>query len=251
MEAGAIQEQIAFDPAVAVELQRLHIAGLAGARDGLDPAFMPHDTACLGKVAQEARVEARVEVEGVGHFRQNARSACGAALHAARQRRDIVERIGSERLGHALGEPAQPGVAEGEQAIVPADIAECVHVAAALGPADEFDGELVGCLGCGDERILVDAEAGVEHPDLRDGRLADAHRADRIGFDERDGEAGAEEADQCSRGHPPGRSATGDDDTIWCCGCHGSPPPVPAVRPGLPQSEDRAADHQNLYVIPR
>ena len=43
---------------------------------------------------------------------------------------------------------------------------------------------LIGGRGLAEELVLVDAELEIEREDRRDRRLADADRADRLGFDE-------------------------------------------------------------------
>src|SRR5690606_27356107 len=85
---------------------------------------------------------------------------------------------------------------------------------AGAGPVDELDPELVGRVRLADELVLVDPEHAVEHDDLRDGRLAHAHGADRLAFDQLDGQAGeaAHDLGQRRRGHPPGGSAADDDN---------------------------------------
>jgi hypothetical protein len=82
----------------------------------------------------------------------------------------------------------QPVLVERRAADRMAEGAERVDVAFALpAPVAELDAQLVGRLGLAHEVGLVEAEAGVEVADVRDGGLADADRADLGRLDQVDG----------------------------------------------------------------
>jgi hypothetical protein len=124
-------------------------------------------------------------VEGVGHVLARDAGRAGVALEAVGERCDDIGAVGAEIICEAQGLGAAPIMVELDEAEVPADSAEAVDVAVALPPpVDELDAELDGTLGFPQEFILVEAEGAVEEADLRDGRLADADGADRVGFDE-------------------------------------------------------------------
>ena len=99
-EARAVDEQVARNPRAVGEHDRVDVAAFAVALDRDDPAFLADDAALLGKTAQELRVEARVEMEGVGHRRQRTvrrRLQVGEAVGRDRQR---VKHVMAERLGN-------------------------------------------------------------------------------------------------------------------------------------------------------
>src|SRR5688572_29515736 len=80
-------------------------------------------------------------------------------------------------------------------------------------PVDELDAELEGRLRLADEVVLVEAQHPVEVLDLRDRRLADAHRADFLGLDDLDPAVVVlQDSRQRRRGHPAGGSAANYND---------------------------------------
>ena len=128
--------------------------------------------------------------------------------------RDDRQRIMVQRRRIAKRTSLQPMMVELDPFHVEAVEAERMHVAVAeTGPIDEFDAEFVGRVCRADEVVLVDLKQAIEQLNLGDGCLADADGADFIGFDQLDVEIGTLAHDRrYSRGrHPPGRSATDDD----------------------------------------
>jgi hypothetical protein len=61
---------------------------------------------------------------------------------------------------------------------------------------------------------FIDSEIFVEQADLGNRGLADADGADRLGLDEADVGAAAEEAGEGGGRHPAGGAAAGDDDAV-------------------------------------
>src|SRR5439155_3560874 len=82
-----------------------------------------------------------------------------------------------------------------------------------LSPANEFDSELVGRVGCAKIFRFVEPQLMVELEDRWDRALADADGADRFGFYENDAAtAAADEAGERRGRHPPCSSAADNDD---------------------------------------
>ena len=78
----------------------------------------------------------------------------------------------------------QPEVLEAGRPVILARHAEGMDVVlAGRAPVLEADAELEGALGRGHELLLVDLEQAMEGDQRRNRRLADAHRADLVGFD--------------------------------------------------------------------
>jgi hypothetical protein len=132
-----------------------------------------------------------------------------AVLARGRQFQAVVAVVAGQAALHAL----VPEVLEAGGPVVGAGQAEGVDIVlAARAPALEADAQLEGGVGGGHEFLLADVEQAVEVDQARDGRLAYAHGADLVGFDQGDVEHLAERARERRRGHPAGRAAAGDDD---------------------------------------
>ena len=224
------------------------MAGLGVQRHLLDAALQPCDAARLGITPQVARVQAGVEVVGVGDVVQR------RVLHITRRPHEAVlvgRRAGDRELAQvrrAAGlEHLQPVLVEGHGPQVLPEAAEGVHVTRALAaPVQELDAQLETALGLADEFILVDLQHAVEELDHRDRRLADADGADLLALHQRDGDLAAQDLGQGRGGHPAGGAAAGDHDLPDHRGrCHGVEHPTNEKTPS-PGSCSLAETGQNL-----
>ena len=102
---------------------------------------------------------------------------------------------------------------EGDAALGQARGTERVYVALSRPcPVLELDPELEGRLRLAQEIVLVDGVGAKVVDDRRDGRLADAHRADLLRLDEPDGAPEVREGLRQRRGGHPARGASPDDE---------------------------------------
>jgi hypothetical protein len=108
----------------------------------------------------------------------------------------------------------EPVLVKGHAADRLTEGAEGVDVAVALAaPVAKLDAQLVGSLGLAHEVGLVEAQLGVESPDVRHGGFADADRADLGGLDQFDRRRRiAQHRREAGGGHPAGGAAADDDD---------------------------------------
>ena len=94
--------------------------------------------------------------------------------------------------------------------LVIADGPRAIALAGVMGGAETE-------IGAATRDVLVEAEQAGEQADLRNGCLAYTYRADIVGFDQLDIDQSLKKPRQGGGGHPPGRSATDDDDFAdWC-----------------------------------
>ncbi len=108
----------------------------------------------------------------------------------------------------------EPELVEFHRFHIDAEASEGVEVAVPdARPVDEFDRELERALCVAKEIVLVDAEKLVECEDRWDGRFADAHDPDLLGFDQRDRrEPVSKQTRQRGRAHPAGGASANDHD---------------------------------------
>jgi hypothetical protein len=209
-KAGTVDEQVALDLGTRIEPERGDVAaGRIGAH-GLDLAFDAAHPEALAEAAQEARVQAGVQVVSVVHAA--ARQVGEAALLRGAQLETVIAVVAGQAALAAL----EPEVLEARGPVVGAGQAERMDVVLAhVAPVLEADAKLERGLGRGHELLLVDLKQLVEVHQGRDGGLANADGADRVRFDQRDLEPLAERFGDAGSGHPAGGAATGDDDAPY------------------------------------
>ena len=175
--------------------------------DAPDLAFDALHTVALGELAEEFCVDRCVEVIRVIDIRLRAgREFLGLG-------RLVLEAEFTELGLDALRQPMQPEVMECAGPGGLAIHAEGVDVTVArYAPVLEQDAELEGRCRRSHELLLVDAQQFVKRADRRDRRLTHADGADLLRLHERDVEDAVELMGQSSRGHPAGRTASGNDD---------------------------------------
>ncbi len=218
-EAGAIDEQVALDPPAAFQGHGLQEAVLAAQGHVQDLALGARDAARLGIGPQVLGVEGRIELIGVGKGRAQRARVRRRRREPVQPRGDDRQAVGLDPVGlaaHSFRELArpQPVLVKGHPADRLTKGAEGVDVALALAsPVAKLDAQLVGRLGLAHEIGLVEAESGVEIPDVRDGRLANADDPDLGGFHQLDGHLGVgQDGAEARSGHPAGGAAADNDD---------------------------------------
>jgi hypothetical protein len=162
------------------------VAAFPSTLDAFDLAFDPRDALRFGTAPEERGIERRIEVVGVDEVSNRARRMANAD-HPVGARCNLVEIVEPKivRCSRELG--AKPKVAERMDSDGAPEQAEAVHVTVSgIAPADELDAEFEGRIGLGEERRFVDAECVIEVMDLRDRRLTDADRSDRVGLNQSD-----------------------------------------------------------------
>ena len=205
-ESGAVDEQLALDGGAGIEPDGADVALTLTQLDVDDAALDPLHAPRLAVAAQVAGVERGIEMEGIGDLRQRRLRHVGARAHElVVQAGHRVDRVVLQLLGRAGQVLLEPVLMEVDRPRVLAHHPETMDVAIAEArPVDELDAELEGGLGLPHELVLVELEHGIEHDDGRDGRLADAHRADFLRLDQRDRVAPLEHLGERRGRHPAG-----------------------------------------------
>src|SRR6185312_12212410 len=213
-EPRTVDEEIAFDARAALEHHRLDEAVLAAQPYVHDFSLGSLHSSSLGVRAQHADKQCGIELEGVLDAGHRAGAHLLDPSHPAGQRSGRIERIRREILGAGFSPAPQPVLLERQRAESQADVTERVEIAVSRSyPVVVLNGELEGAAGGPKHRILIDAEEVIDVADLRNGGLADADRADGIGFHDTDIQSLAHRAAEDGRGHPSGRAAADDDNS--------------------------------------
>jgi len=221
-ETGAVDEQVALDAAAILQLDGGDVAILGAQLDLADGGLDALGAALHRVLAQVSRVQAGVEMEGVGIRRAGRRHGeAVVARHDGRHRPVLVGR--DIAVGARQVQPVHMG-----RAVVDlrAEIAEAVEEAVAdVAPVLELDAQLERGLGLADKVDLVQAQRGVVVAYGRQGGFADAHRADLRRFDQHHLAALAQPLHQRRRGHPACRAAADDHDLAYGFVLHFFPVP--------------------------
>ena len=206
-EAGAVDEQVARDAALAIQMQGGDVAALAIQFDAGNAPFHPAGPVRFGPAAQEGGVKPGIELIGIVHpvVRQ-----VGELSGQRRLQLQAVIGIGNVM---AFAARPQPEMLEPGGPVILAGDAEGVEIAFPLFlPVFKADAQLEGGLRRPHELGLVDAEQAIEQDHRRDRAFAHADGADGVGFHQRQVDQVAHGAGQRRRRHPPGRAAAGNDD---------------------------------------
>src|SRR3546814_470714 len=124
-KAGAVDEQVALDPPVAVEQQRRDVAAFAVQFDARDPPFDPRRAVGFGHLAQEARIKARIELVAV------VQPIVGQMRELAGERRDQFQAIILIGRIMPLGTAVQPEMLEARRPVILAGQPEAVEITGA------------------------------------------------------------------------------------------------------------------------
>ncbi|MNV33775.1 hypothetical protein D3C71_1251560 [compost metagenome] len=206
-EAGAVDEQIAFDDLSVFQHQCRHGAVMGMLPDLADFAFHPAQPVGFGFAAQEFRVEPGVEVIGVIDL------GLGLQREPVFPRGHAFQAEIAQVRRHAAAQAVQPEVVERRCPSALPDRAERMdETIAGPTPVLERDREFERAGDGLQELLLIDLQETVERADGRHGRLADTHRTDLLGLHQGDVQLVAELMRQRTAGQPACSAATGDDD---------------------------------------
>ena len=215
-EAGAVDEQVAFDRVARVEAERADVAAHGILVHRHDPRFGPARAVRFSKAAQIGAEQRRIELIGIAEARgEVARRTIGngEAVTLGGGDRD---RIVADRPDTPLGREAQPVMVEANIVERAAETAERMDIAVAdRAEIAEVDPELEGRMRGAHEVGFVETEPLHERADMRQGRFADADDADLGRLDQMDRAGRRQQPHQRRRRHPPRRPSADHNDPRW------------------------------------
>src|SRR5690606_25247266 len=213
-KAGAVDEEIAFDTLAAFEHDRRDEPVLAPLLHVHNLPFGTNHAPLLGVTPQEARIQCRVEVKRISNIGKWGIPGVDRAHELpASARNGLQGEVAQVRGG--LEQPVLQPVGVKRYAFhAQTERPERMNIAMAdTGPIDELNAELESRSSASNKVVLVQRKHPIERPHLRDGRLADADRANLLRFDEANfAVAVLEKSSQRSSGHPTCSAAAHDDD---------------------------------------
>src|SRR5580700_11926349 len=148
----------------------------------------------------------------------------------------------------------QPVVMKGHLVDWLAVFAEGVKIRMAEpAPVAKFNAELEGRLGFAHDIVFVDTEQGIEGANRRNGRFADAHRADLGRFDDGDLAVAILQYSREGRGgHPAGRAAADNHDAADAViRGHGPRDTLRAAAPLRPRDESQRESAADWLAHPQ
>ncbi|PAV70132.1 hypothetical protein WR25_17276 [Diploscapter pachys] len=228
-EAGAVDEQVAFDPRAIGQRYRDDIAALAIAFHVDNDPFAAPCAHLFGKTAQIGREQQRIELIGIA---ERPRERPPVHLRhgeppLARQRAGIGQPVERRQLG-ALAQQSRIIMVEIDRARSGAERTERVDIAVAdRTPVAKLDPQLKRRARPRHEFRLGDAQPFVEGTDMGQGGFADANHADRLRFDQVNLSAMRQQSRDRRRGHPARGPAAHDDHAGRPLPFPGHPHPSP------------------------
>ena len=164
-----------------VERNAGYEAGLAVLMHFDHAALDALNAAALRQTAQEARIAGGIELEGVGKLSHRGFGVGSRPVELAGLPGHCCYRIGIDRRCVTELVTADPEVLEFDTQHVEAVGSERMDIGVPRPkPIYELDPQFIRRAGFPHELHLVEAEHAIETDNLRDCRLADANRADRL-----------------------------------------------------------------------
>ncbi len=206
-KTGAVDEQVALDHLPVFQHQRLDKATVGMLAHLLDLALDAGGAIALRVGAQEARIQAGIQMVGIVHR--------GLLQHreAVRTRGLRFQAVLIEAAVHATPLRLQPEVMERAHQRALPGTAKRVDVAITLAlPVFEGNGQLEGAGHRTQEFLLVDLQEAMKSTNRWHGGFAHANRADLLRLHQHDLEQPAKLMRQRRGGNPPGGATAGNDN---------------------------------------
>ena len=210
----AVDEDVTLYPVAGLQDERAYLAAFPVALDLFDAALDAARTEPLGEPPQIARIEAGIELIGIGETgKQAARIRCRKGKFAALTHPHREGIVADTACAPLLLQPV-PDMMERNVLRQRPIVAEGVDIGVAdPRPVTKLDAELERRLGGRHQVAFVDAERPVEEAHVRKRGFSDAHRSDLFGLHKNDAVAcRSKQPGQAGSRHPARRAAASDHD---------------------------------------